>query len=41
MQIDRQAFYSPEELEEELETKLGQLDKSGDRVDYITFVTDG
>ena len=41
MQIERQAFYSPEELEKELETKLGQLKNSGDKVDYITFVTDG
>ena len=41
MQIERQEFYSPQAIFFEVEQKLQQLMKSGQGVDYLTFVPDG
>ena len=41
MQIIRDVFYNPESLAKEAENKLNQLKRSGEKVDYLTFVADG
>ena len=41
MQIERQEFYSHQIISSEVEQKLQQLRQSGQRVDYLTFVSDG
>lgn len=41
MRIERENFYPPEDVYKKAKAKMDQLEKSGERVDYITFVTDG
>jgi wyosine [tRNA(Phe)-imidazoG37] synthetase (radical SAM superfamily) len=41
MSIERKEFYSHEEIVNEIVEKVEQLRKSGERIDYITFVPDG
>jgi len=41
MRIGRQAFYQPEEICREAETKLRQLDAENKKADYFSFVPDG
>jgi wyosine [tRNA(Phe)-imidazoG37] synthetase (radical SAM superfamily) len=41
MQVDRQAFYAPEELLENVERKVASAQEKGETIDYLTFVPDG
>jgi wyosine [tRNA(Phe)-imidazoG37] synthetase (radical SAM superfamily) len=41
MQIERQPFYSPEEIVEEVKDKSKELKEISEPVDYLTFVPDG
>ncbi len=41
MQIKRRAFYKPEDICHEAETKLKQLEAENRRADYFSFVPDG
>jgi wyosine [tRNA(Phe)-imidazoG37] synthetase (radical SAM superfamily) len=41
MQVDRQAFYDPQELQDAVEEKVGKARASGETLDYLTFVPDG
>jgi len=41
MQVKREAFYDPQEILEEVKDKVDRLNKIGERLDYLTFVTDG
>jgi wyosine [tRNA(Phe)-imidazoG37] synthetase (radical SAM superfamily) len=40
-EIERRAFFKPEEILEAVEKKVQQADKRGDAVDFLTFVPDG
>ncbi len=39
--ISPQSFYPPAQIFHEVETRLAELDKKGESVDYLTFVPDG
>lgn len=41
MQIERQAFYGPDELLKDVEKKIAEVRKAGASIDYLTFVPDG
>lgn len=41
MQIEREAFYSPEEIFKEAEIKINKLKEKKENIDYITYVCDG
>jgi len=41
MQVQRQAFYEPEEVFEEVQNKVEKAAESGESIDYLTFVPDG
>ena len=41
MQIERQKFYIPEEISQEVKEKIAKLQQFGETVDYISFVPDG
>lgn len=41
MQIERQAFYGPDELLQDVEKKIDEVRKAGESIDYLTFVPDG
>lgn len=41
MQIERQAFYGPDELLKDVEKKIAEVRKAGESIDYLTFVPDG
>lgn len=41
MQVERQAFYSPEDICREAEIKLKQLETENKQADYFSFVPDG
>jgi wyosine [tRNA(Phe)-imidazoG37] synthetase (radical SAM superfamily) len=41
MQIERQAFYGPDELLRDVEKKIAEVRKAGESIDYLTFVPDG
>lgn len=41
MQIERQAFYGPDELLRDVEKKIDEVRKAGESIDYLTFVPDG
>jgi len=41
MSVSRKEFYSAEEIFNEVSTKVEQLQKAGERIDYLTFVPDG
>ncbi|MCG3156398.1 MAG: hypothetical protein DKINENOH_03022 [bacterium] len=41
MQVERQAFYRPEGLLDEVKKKIVEVRKAGEFIDYLTFVPDG
>jgi len=41
MQVDRDAFYDPEEIIRAVEARLSELRRKDEPVDYLTFVPDG
>ena len=41
MQVDRQAFYKPELIFEEVNEKVDKAESKGEPIDYLTFVPDG
>lgn len=41
MQIDRQSFYTPEELVADVQRKVASAQEKGEVIDYLTFVPDG
>jgi wyosine [tRNA(Phe)-imidazoG37] synthetase (radical SAM superfamily) len=41
MQIDRQAWYEPEEILSAVRDKVAKAREAGERIDYLTFVPDG
>jgi len=41
MQVERQAFYEPEEILEAVRDKVDKVRRIGEPVDYLTFVPDG
>ncbi len=41
MQIDRQPFYTPEELAADVQRKVADAQARGEPIDYLTFVPDG
>jgi len=41
MQIDRQPFYTPEELVADVQRKVADAQARGEPIDYLTFVPDG
>ena len=41
MEIERRAFYEPEELIRAVRERVEELRKGGERIDYLTFVPDG
>jgi wyosine [tRNA(Phe)-imidazoG37] synthetase (radical SAM superfamily) len=41
MQLKRQVFYKPEEILKAVQDKLEETRKAGEKIDYLTFVSDG
>ncbi|MGB3478051.1 MAG: radical SAM protein [bacterium] len=41
IQVEREAFYNPEEILHAVENKVKEAKKKGESVDYLTFVPDG
>jgi wyosine [tRNA(Phe)-imidazoG37] synthetase (radical SAM superfamily) len=41
MQVDRRAFYQPEEILKDVEEKIERAKEVGESIDYLTFVPDG
>ncbi|RKZ00434.1 MAG: radical SAM protein, partial [Candidatus Hydrothermota bacterium] len=41
IQVDREEFYSPDEVFGEVKEKVEDIRKKGEALDYITFVPDG
>jgi wyosine [tRNA(Phe)-imidazoG37] synthetase (radical SAM superfamily) len=41
MQIERSEFYKPEEFIEEVKEKVEKIKNSNEKIDYLTFVSDG
>jgi len=41
IQVDRSTFYSPEDVISQVEAKVNRLHNLGERIDYLTFVSDG
>ena len=41
MSITRKEFFSPDEIFKEVAEKIQQLQKAGEKIDYLTFVPDG
>jgi len=41
MQLEKQEFYKPEKILEFVQDKLKETEKAGEKIDYLTFVTDG
>jgi wyosine [tRNA(Phe)-imidazoG37] synthetase (radical SAM superfamily) len=41
MQVNRRAFYQPEEILKDVEEKIGNAKEVGESIDYLTFVPDG
>ena len=40
-QVDRRAFYRPEEIASEVEDRVRAAKEQGEQIDYLTFVADG
>ena len=40
-QVDRRAFYRPEEITSEVEDRVRAAKEQGEQIDYLTFVADG
>jgi len=41
MQVKRRAFYEPEEILQDVHNKVEKTREAGERIDYLTFVSDG
>ena len=41
MLVDRQTFYEPKEIFEEVKSRIKKLSARGENIDYLTFVPDG
>ncbi len=41
MTVVRKRFYSPEEIYNEAALRISELERAGERIDYLTFVPDG
>lgn len=41
MQVDRQAFYRPDEVLQDVRDKVERAREAGEHIDYLTFVPDG
>ena len=41
MQVERRAFYEPDEILRAVRHKVERARKSGESIDYLTFVPDG
>ncbi len=41
MQVERRAFYEPEEVLRDVQDKVGRASEAGETIDYLTFVPDG
>ena len=41
MRIERQAYYSPEQVLQEVRQKIGQVRENKQPLDFLTFVSDG
>jgi wyosine [tRNA(Phe)-imidazoG37] synthetase (radical SAM superfamily) len=41
MQLERQAFYEPEEILKAIQEKVNSAEAAGESIDYLTFVPDG
>lgn len=41
MQVERQAFYDPKDVQRAVEEKVQKVQASGEVIDYLTFVPDG
>lgn len=41
LQLERQAFYKPERIRDEVQAKVEKARSGGERIDYLTFVPDG
>jgi wyosine [tRNA(Phe)-imidazoG37] synthetase (radical SAM superfamily) len=41
MQVERQAFYEPEEILQAVQEKVNRVKAAGESIDYLTFVPDG
>jgi wyosine [tRNA(Phe)-imidazoG37] synthetase (radical SAM superfamily) len=41
MRVERQTFYHPEEIAQNVEEKVRQAKEKGEPIDYLTFVPDG
>jgi len=41
MRVEREAFYEPEEILQNVRDKVGKAKKVGESIDYLTFVPDG
>jgi len=41
MQTERQTFYDPEKIAQSVERKVRQVEETGEKIDYLTFVPDG
>ncbi len=41
MQLERQSFYSPDEIFQEVKERIERLNAAGEMIDYLSFVPDG
>jgi wyosine [tRNA(Phe)-imidazoG37] synthetase (radical SAM superfamily) len=41
MQVDRRAFYEPEDVFRDVQKKVEEVEAAGEPIDYLTFVPDG
>jgi len=41
IQTERQTFYDPEKVAQSVEQKVKQVEETGEKIDYLTFVPDG
>ena len=41
MQVERETFYTPEEIAQNVKRKVKQVKEKGEPIDYLTFVPDG
>jgi len=41
MQVDLRKYYEIDKILEDLRTKIGKVRRSGDTIDYLTFMPDG
>jgi wyosine [tRNA(Phe)-imidazoG37] synthetase (radical SAM superfamily) len=41
MQVERQSFYEPDEIMQDIQDKVEKANRAGEPIDYLTFVPDG